>query len=114
MMSNITKQWLKENLRDVQRLAETGSQVCKNILNARAHYNRSGDGRWLDNLKTNIQTYERWSLTVEGKAALENLRQPRPVHTERRGAQRNKTTRVNVARPAQHATKQSKSGRVIR
>jgi hypothetical protein len=113
MMSNLTKTWLKTNLRDVTRLAQCGVTVCKNILNARAQYNQTGDSRWLDILNTNISTYQRWTVTVEGKGALENLHKPKP-NPERRGAQRNKTTRINVAKPAQRAIKQSKSGRVIR
>jgi hypothetical protein len=113
MMTNLTKMWLKSNLRDVTRLAETGVQVCKNILNARSQYNRTSDPRWLDNLTTNINTYQRWAVTVEGKAAIENLHKPKP-NPERRGAQRNKTMRVSVSKPAARPTKQTRNQRTIR
>jgi hypothetical protein len=115
MMTNMTRTWLKQNLHDVCQLAQSGVAVCKAILDARAQYNRTNDPRWLDNLTTNISTYRRWLESGEGKEALEKIRQPRPAaHTERRGAQRNKTQRIHVAKPAQRAVKQSKSGRVIR
>lgn len=113
MMNNLMKTWLKTNLRDVTRLAETGVVVCKNILNARAQYNRNGDPRWLDSLETNINTYQRWSLTVDGKEAIGNLHKPK-AKAERRGAQRNKTTRINPTRPAAKATKQNRHQRTIR
>jgi hypothetical protein len=105
MMNNLTKTWLKTNLRDVTRLAQCGVTVCKNILNARAQYNQTGDSRWLDILNTNISTYQRWTVTVEGKGALENLRKQKSK-TERRGAQLNKTQRIAAAKPTQKADKQ--------
>jgi hypothetical protein len=114
MMSNITKTWLRDNLRDIQRLAEAGHAICKAILDARAQYARTSDQRWLDNLTTNIATYIRWSESRDGNAAIENARQPKAAQVERRGALRNKTQRINVAKPAARPTKQTRNQRTIR